>query len=240
MGEDGEFITFSDPERPGQGLVAMASIPHSTVWTEEKGLKSKKPEIKVSIRKKPKPEEEILKSHFPLPDEPTWETLQRALGMARGRIIEVFENSRDKISGTIEIEGYHYSFEDKRPRKWRKFVPLSRFQKNHKEIQFTFWPTLTRRALQQMDASIPPVIYISHLRKNVRKSGLVEVIGKIVEKDLDSFIIGFNSLLQGRQYFVRLHGSITGCVGEQIQVQASLQNGRIQFQNHVSLKSLPL
>lgn len=238
MGSGGKLITFSDSKNPGQGLVAIANISGDGKSKSGKLSTRQKGEIKVSINRKTRQSKKPLESHFPLPDEPSWETLQRALGMASGRVLEVNDHHQERICGTLEIAGFKYQFEDKRPRKWRKFVPLSRYQKNCREIQFTFWPTLTARALELMDFNAPPIIYISHLRKNVRQSGHIEIIGQVFEKAHDSFTVVFDSLLQGRKYFVRLHGSIAENLNEQIHVEAYLQDGKILFKKHTPLKSL--
>ena len=238
MGSGDKLYTFSNSKDPEQGLVAIANISGDTKARSDKKSGKKKREIKVSINKKSGPSKKLLESYFPLPDEPSWETLQRALGMARGRVLEVSDNPKDRIRGTLEIDGFQYQFEDKRPRKWRKFVPLTRYQRNCREIQFTFWPTLTNRALEHLDKAVPPIIYISHLRKNVRQSGHIEIIGQLFEKNSDSFTLVFDSLLQGRKYFVRLHGSIVEDLNEQIHVEAQLQDGKILFTKHSRLKSL--
>ena len=235
MVTSGGLITFSEPERPGQGLVAVANIPNSTIWTENQRVRTSAQSYKIGGTNQKKQTSKSLHSHFPIPEEATWQTLQRAVGMAQGQVVDVLESSTMQVKGTLEVGGHHYCFEDKRPKKWRKFVPLSRFLKNRKEIRFTFWPTLTRRALECKDSQSPPIIYISHLRKQVLQSGLIEVIGQVQSIAENTFTMGFTSFLQDRKYYVEIQGRYPGKVGDLTQINAELRSGNIHFENHFPL-----
>ncbi len=241
MGSETEKVQLKPKRKSEQGLVASASLREDSLWVET-SRKGPDSVLEYQLEAKQNLSEAPLsfESPFPLPEEPNWSNLQRALGMARGKILKISHHEGSKVQGVIEIDGHPYALEDLREEKWKKLVPLKRFHRNQKEISFTFWPTLTAETPSEDLERSCPVIRICHLRKHCSEPGTIEIVGAVEQKASEHFLVGFQSMLQNRKFLVSLAGSFPGELGARVRVLATLKQGSIHFKSFTCLKTFSL
>lgn len=150
---------------------------------------------------------------------------QRAIGMAKGKVISVDEGSG---TGVIEIDGYHYEFRDTRFEKDKQSFAIQKDQ----ELGFAFWPTVSEAIAGQKKAGDPLTIKISNLRKKVSEPNAVEVVGWVNEIADDYFTVRLSSDRLGKTYFATLMGQYPGQVGDYVQAVGRLQEGAVRLISH--------
>lgn len=172
----------------------------------------------------------IQESLFLLPEHPLTRDFQRAIGMAKGTILEVDPR---KKRGIIEIDGFKYKFEDERRYDLQRKYPIQKFL--GREIMFAFWPTYSQKAAQYRQIDDAPTIKIANLRRTLPVENAVEIIGEVVMIEENLFVMGVFSASQKKQYMVTVTGQFPGEVGAFIQVLGELKHGKIIYQSHRNL-----
>ncbi len=169
----------------------------------------------------------IQESLFLLPEHPLTQDFQRAIGMAKGTIVEVDPR---KKRGVIEIEGFKYKFEDERRRDLQNKYPIQKFLE--REIMFAFWPTYSQKAAQYRQIDESPTIKIANLRRTLIKENAVEIIGQVLMIEEALFVMSVFSASQKKKYMVTILGKYPGENGTFIQMVGELKNGGIHYQSH--------
>ncbi|MBT9544971.1 MAG: hypothetical protein IV090_06255, partial [Candidatus Sericytochromatia bacterium] len=169
----------------------------------------------------------IQESLFLLPEHPLTQDFQRAIGMAKGTIVEVDPR---KKRGVIEIEGFKYKFEDERRRDLQNKYPIQKFLE--REIMFAFWPTYSQKAAQYRQIDESPTIKIANLRRTLIKENAVEIIGQVLMIEEALFVMSVFSASQKKKYMVTILGKYPGENGAFIQMVGELKNGGIHYQSH--------
>ncbi len=166
-----------------------------------------------------------------MPEHPLTQDFQRAIGMAKGTIVEVDPR---KKRGVIEIEGFKYKFEDERRRDLQNKYPIQKFLE--REIMFAFWPTYSQKAAQYRQIDESPTIKIANLRRTLIKENAVEIIGQVLMIEEALFVMSVFSASQKKKYMVTILGKYPGENGAFIQMVGELKNGGIHYQSHQVLK----
>ncbi|HEY9843556.1 MAG TPA: hypothetical protein V6D23_24005 [Candidatus Obscuribacterales bacterium] len=169
----------------------------------------------------------IPDSPFLLPEHPLTQDFQRAIGMAKGTIVDVDPR---KKRGTIEIEGFQYKFEDERKRDLQRKYPIQKFK--DREIQFAFWPTYSQKAAQYRKIDESPTIKIANLRRTLPQPNIVEIIGQILLTEDELFVMSVFSASQRKKYMVTILGKYPGEMGDFIQMLGQLKDGQIHYESH--------
>ncbi|PIW16231.1 hypothetical protein COW36_13960 [bacterium (Candidatus Blackallbacteria) CG17_big_fil_post_rev_8_21_14_2_50_48_46] len=172
----------------------------------------------------------IEESLFLLPEHPLTQDFQRAIGMAKGTILEVDPR---KKRGVIEIEGFKYKFEDERRRDLQNKYPIQKFLE--REIMFAFWPTYSQKAAQYRQIDEAPTIKIANLRRTLPVENAVEIIGQVLMIEDTLFVMSVFSASQKKKYMVTINGKYPGESNDFIQMMGELRNGGIVYKNHAVL-----